>query len=158
MHAMVRQGRGAALPVMVAAVGPRHPMPTIGVLPAATAMPLVPPTLQLPPHVPLYVDLDGTLVQTDTLHELVLLLLKRNPFYLLALLWWCLGGKAHLKRQVSDRVVLDAGTLPWHAACLAWVRQELDKTFIPLRKDRKSREGGPIPVPPKYKSSDFLKA
>jgi 4-hydroxybenzoate polyprenyltransferase len=87
-------------------------------------MPLVPLTLQLPPHVPLYVDLDGTLVQTDTLHELVLLLLKRNPFYLLALLWWCLGGKAHLKRQVSDRVVLDAGTLPWHAACLAWVRQE----------------------------------
>lgn len=44
------------------------------------------------------------------------------------------------------------------ADALAWVRQELDKTFIPLRKDRKTREIGPIPVPPKYKSSDFLKA
>jgi hypothetical protein len=41
---------------------------------------------------------------------------------------------------------------------LAWVRQELDKTFVPLRKDRKAQEVGPIPVPPKYKSSDFLKA
>lgn len=45
-----------------------------------------------------------------------------------------------------------------NADALAWVRQELDKTFIPLRKDRKAREVGPIPVPPKYKSSDFLKA
>ena len=44
------------------------------------------------------------------------------------------------------------------ADALAWVRQELDKAFIPLRKDRKAREVGPIPVPPKYKSSDFLKA
>ena len=45
-----------------------------------------------------------------------------------------------------------------NADALAWVRQELDKAFIPLRKDRKAREVGPIPVPPKYKSSDFLKA
>lgn len=45
-----------------------------------------------------------------------------------------------------------------NADALAWVRQELDKTFIPLRKDRKAREVGPIPVPPKYKSSDFLRA
>jgi len=44
------------------------------------------------------------------------------------------------------------------ADALAWVRQELDKTFIPLRKDRKAREVGPIPAPPKYKSSDFLRA
>ena len=44
------------------------------------------------------------------------------------------------------------------ADALAWVRQELDKTFIPLRKDRNAREVGPIPVPPKYKSSDFLRA
>ena len=44
------------------------------------------------------------------------------------------------------------------ADALAWVRRELDKTFIPLRKDRKAREVGPIPVPPKYKSSDFLRA
>jgi hypothetical protein len=44
-----------------------------------------------------------------------------------------------------------------NADALAWVQQELDKAFIPLRKDRKAREVGPIPVPPKYKSSDFLK-
>jgi hypothetical protein len=45
-----------------------------------------------------------------------------------------------------------------NADALAWVRLELDKTFIPLRKDRKAREVGPIPVPPKYRSSDFLKS
>jgi len=41
---------------------------------------------------------------------------------------------------------------------LDWIRSELDKKFVPLRKDRKSREIGTIPVPPKYQSKDFLKA
>ncbi len=40
---------------------------------------------------------------------------------------------------------------------LAWVQAELDKEFNPLRKERKAREVGSIPVPPKYQSKDFLK-
>lgn len=39
----------------------------------------------------------------------------------------------------------------------AWVQRELDKEFVPLRKERKAQEVGPIPVPPKYQSKDFLK-
>lgn len=44
------------------------------------------------------------------------------------------------------------------ADALAWVQKELDKEFVPLRKDHKVREVGSIPVPPKYQSKDFLKA
>lgn len=64
-----------------------------------------------------------------------------------------------LRRQELMAIVTKAaeGAEP-DADALDWVRQELDKAFIPLRKDRKAREVGPIPVPPKYKSSDFLKA
>lgn len=40
---------------------------------------------------------------------------------------------------------------------LAWVQAELVKEFTPLRKERKAREVGSIPVPPKYQSKDFLK-
>jgi hypothetical protein len=40
---------------------------------------------------------------------------------------------------------------------LEWVRNKLAEEFVPLRKDRKARELGAIPVPPKYKSTDFLK-
>lgn len=87
-------------------------------------MPSPIPLLMVPADTPLYVDLDGTLVQTDTLHESVLLLLKRNPLFLFALIWWWLSGKAYLKQQVSDRVALDTPSLPWHQGFLAWVRAE----------------------------------
>lgn len=44
------------------------------------------------------------------------------------------------------------------ADVLAWVQETLNKEFVPLRKERKAQEVGPIPVPPKYQSKDFLKA
>lgn len=63
------------------------------------------------------------------------------------------------RRQELIAIVTEAAEgAKLNADALDWVRQELDKTFIPLRKDRKAREVGTIPVPPKYKSSDFLKA
>ena len=43
------------------------------------------------------------------------------------------------------------------ADALEWVRKKLAEEFVPLRKDRKAREVGAIPVPPKYKGTDFLK-
>ena len=43
------------------------------------------------------------------------------------------------------------------ADALEWVRKKLAEEFVPLRKNRKAREVGAIPVPPKYKSTDFLK-
>lgn len=43
------------------------------------------------------------------------------------------------------------------ADALAWVQETLNKEFVPLRKERKAQEVGPIPVPPKYQSKDFLK-
>ncbi|MCI0570121.1 MAG: UbiA family prenyltransferase, partial [Myxococcaceae bacterium] len=81
------------------------------------------------PHatpLPLVVDLDGTLVRTDTLHETFLLLLKRAPWTALLLvpLWLLRGGKAHLKAELARRVELDAAHLPYHEALLDYVREE----------------------------------
>ncbi len=73
---------------------------------------------------PLCVDLDGTLVRTDTLYESVLLLVKGNPVAVLALPVWLLRGKAHLKRELASRVALDASALPYHPELLAWLRGE----------------------------------
>ena len=50
-------------------------------------------------RLPLYVDLDGTLIYTDMLFESVLQLLKKNPLYLIACLFWVLGGRAKLKAE-----------------------------------------------------------
>jgi 4-hydroxybenzoate polyprenyltransferase len=75
------------------------------------------------PMLPLYVDLDGTLVRSDTLHESLLLLLRANPLNVFRLMWWVLGGKAAFKRRVAQAVRPDAATLPYHTDFLAWLRE-----------------------------------
>lgn len=74
--------------------------------------------------VPLVIDLDGTLIRTDLLHEATIKLLRRTPHLALALPAWLLDGKAALKRRLSDRVAIDVETLPYNDELLAWIRQE----------------------------------
>lgn len=73
---------------------------------------------------PLCVDLDGTLLRTDTLIESLLLLLKANPLWAFLLPVWAYRGRAQLKRQIATRVELDPASLPYHADLLAYLRQE----------------------------------
>ena len=56
-------------------------------------------------QVPLVVDLDGTLIRTDLLHESVFALLKLNPFYMFLLPLWLLKGKAYMKGQIAAILV-----------------------------------------------------
>jgi 4-hydroxybenzoate polyprenyltransferase/phosphoserine phosphatase len=73
---------------------------------------------------PLVVDLDGTLVKTDLLVESFFALIKRNPFYVLAIPFWLLRGKAFLKQQIHQRVTLDVSTLPYHEPLLAYLKDQ----------------------------------
>ena len=74
--------------------------------------------------VPLCVDLDGTLVRTDVLWETLILLLKRNPLYLLALPGWLLRGRAHFKKKIAAGAEFDAASLPYHQPFLEYLRSE----------------------------------
>ncbi|MEE4184832.1 MAG: UbiA family prenyltransferase [Gammaproteobacteria bacterium] len=71
----------------------------------------------------LVVDLDGTLLQTDLLHESTFGLLRQNPFALFRLPVWLLQGKAFLKAAIASRVPLDPSLLPWNEEFLAYLRQ-----------------------------------
>lgn len=73
---------------------------------------------------PLCVDLDGTLIHSDLLLESFLLLLKRNPFYLLLVPLWLLGGKARLKSEIAARVELNGGALPYTKPLLTWLQAQ----------------------------------
>lgn len=75
-------------------------------------------------EVPLVVDLDGTLVRTDTLHESLLVLLKRNPLLLVLAALWLLKGKAAFKAEVGRRVRLDVARLPYSEPLLAFLTEE----------------------------------
>ena len=59
--------------------------------------------------------------------------------------------------EIVTQQAAEQGKQP-DADALAWVQETLNKEFVPLRKERKAQEVGPIPVPPKYQSKDFLKA
>jgi len=74
--------------------------------------------------IPLCVDLDGTLVKLDTLHQALFLLLRRSPASIFRIPGWLAKGKAHLKDQVMQRVTLDASALPYHKEFLAYLQRE----------------------------------
>lgn len=81
----------------------------------------------MPESPPLCVDLDGTLVCTDTMTKSLLLLLKANPLYIFLLPFWLRRGRAYFKRQLSSRVKIDPATLPYCPAVLDLLRREHEK-------------------------------
>lgn len=84
------------------------------------------------PDVPLCIDLDGTLLQTDLLIESALLLLHRNPLFLFNMLLWLLRGKANLKREIARRVDFDPSLLPYNPAILSLLRRESARRDVVL--------------------------
>lgn len=81
--------------------------------------------------IPLCVDLDGTLLKTDTLHELIVRLVKQEPWQLFLLPWilfQCVSrGKQYLKQYVAERVELAAALLPCNEQFLAYLKEEHKK-------------------------------
>ncbi|WP_386067785.1 UbiA family prenyltransferase [Tahibacter sp. UC22_41] len=74
--------------------------------------------------IPLCVDLDGTLIRSDLLVESALGLLRRNPFYLFAFVFWLSGGRARLKREIARRAEIDPAVLPYDERVIAWLREQ----------------------------------
>lgn len=73
---------------------------------------------------PLYVDLDGTLTPSDTLHESAMLFVRQSPLNLLRMLAWLSRGKAGFKRALADEVVPDPVRLPWREDFIQFLRTE----------------------------------
>lgn len=83
-------------------------------------------TIGAPPGgaVPLFVDLDGTLVRTDVSTEAAFDLIRRNFGYAILLAFWVLRGTAYLKRQVAARTTPAVETLPYIDAFIDYLRQQ----------------------------------
>ncbi len=72
---------------------------------------------------PLIVDLDGTLVATDTLHEQLLEIAGRKPARLLQAAGALARGRTGFKAAVGDLIELDPAALPYREAVLALARE-----------------------------------
>ncbi len=73
---------------------------------------------------PLYVDLDGTLVKSDTLVDSLLVLMRTRPAQLLNLPARLLHGKAAFKAFFSEAISLDVTHLPYNRKLLQYLQKE----------------------------------
>lgn len=75
----------------------------------------------MPPAVPLplIVDLDGTLIQTDLLSETALAYLRFAPWRIFSVLYWLVCGRARLKAELARRTNVDAAVAPANEAMVA---------------------------------------
>ncbi len=83
--------------------------------------------LSTQPHtrlLPLFVDLDGTLIRSDCLWEGLLLLLRSNPLAVFMIPLWIGRGKSYLKRRVAVRTTLNPESLPYNQQVLAFIHRE----------------------------------
>jgi 4-hydroxybenzoate polyprenyltransferase len=77
-----------------------------------------------PALLPLVVDLDGTLLRTDTAFELIAANLTRSPFAVLGALLAGLGSRAVMKRRLSALGGLDVASLPIREDLVAWLAEQ----------------------------------
>ena len=75
-------------------------------------------------ELPLAVDLDGTLLLTDVLHESCLQLLRNRPALISVLPFRWAEGKAELKDYVADRTDLSVENLPYNQPLIDWLSEE----------------------------------
>jgi 4-hydroxybenzoate polyprenyltransferase/phosphoserine phosphatase len=73
---------------------------------------------------PLCVDLDGTLVKTDTFAQALLLLIRTRPAMLFAIPGWAKRGLAPFKKKTAEEVQLDPSALPYHGELLEFLKAE----------------------------------
>jgi phosphoserine phosphatase len=72
----------------------------------------------------LAVDLDGTLLRTDSLWESLLLLLRERPLSLGPLVLALLKGRAEFKAHVAELTLPDVAALPLNEPLLDWLADE----------------------------------
>jgi len=80
--------------------------------------------------IPLCVDLDKTLIQTDSLDEAVISLIFQNPLKILLLPFWLFKGKAYFKTQLSHHVNLDPKLLPYNMEVISYIQNAHDRKII----------------------------
>jgi 4-hydroxybenzoate polyprenyltransferase len=72
----------------------------------------------------LFVDLDGTLINTDLLLESFFRLLAKNFLYLFLIPFWLVQGKANLKYQIARRVAIRVDLLPYNKKLISYLEAE----------------------------------
>lgn len=83
-------------------------------------------------NLPLVIDLDGTLINTDLLFESFFRLIKNNPLYAFKSFMWAIQGKSVLKSKIAERVEIDVSSLPYNTELLNYLISQKGKRKLIL--------------------------
>ena len=76
-------------------------------------------------QLPIVVDLDDTLANTDFFFESLLLFIKQNPFNVFRVLIWILkNDRARLKSKIADSVTIDVSVIPYNLELINWIKDK----------------------------------
>ncbi len=78
------------------------------------------------PDIAVYVDLDGSLLCTDSLQEQLIEILREKPQRLLAAIPALLRGKAHFKTFIANQCPIDARLWPYRKEVLDFIQSRRD--------------------------------
>jgi 4-hydroxybenzoate polyprenyltransferase len=73
---------------------------------------------------PLCVDLDGSLIKSDSLFDAFCELVRRDPLSVWRVPLWVIGGRARVKIEIARRAPLDAARLPYNLPLLRYLQAE----------------------------------
>ena len=73
---------------------------------------------------PIVVDLDGTLIKTDLLHEGILNLIRKNFIFIFLIPVWILKGRFYLKSEIFKRVKIKFDSLPYHEDLIEYLKEQ----------------------------------
>jgi 4-hydroxybenzoate polyprenyltransferase len=76
---------------------------------------------------PLVVDLDGTIIATDSLMESIIIAIKKNPLIFFLFPFWIIRGRYYFKSQIGKRVIPKPTIYPYRIEVIDYIKKEKNK-------------------------------
>lgn len=75
-------------------------------------------------QLPLFVDLDGTLIKSDWMLEAILAMVSNKPTSIFQIALWLTKGRSNLKQHLAEAVTIDIASLPINREFFEFLKEE----------------------------------
>ncbi len=79
------------------------------------------------PGLPIYCDVDGTLIRSDLLIESAFASTKKKPWVVLIVPFWIMQGRSYLKARLAESYDMEPSFLPYNDALVTYLSGEPGK-------------------------------
>lgn len=76
------------------------------------------------PELPIYCDVDGTLIRSDLLIESAFASIKKKPWIVLIFPFWLMRGRSYLKARLAEDYDMEPSLLPYNDALMTYLSDQ----------------------------------